>query len=267
MEVISSFPTKKGYEFLGYFDAQAGGNQYYKADGTSAQNWDKTSGDTLYAQWKAKTYTVKFDFAEGKDGDVTAVVTYDAPMPKIKIPDRGGYTFAGYFDDNNKQYYDEKGESKADWDKDTDNVTLKAHWNLQLNFKFPTAVLIQVDASGNVTGEDLEFMSTSAEPIKVTSVISKQGEDATSLFANETTIKGVRVLLTPPKGSGAEVKVPLTTPAAGETITGGWTIAANSNLAVAFGMSLPEGAQLNYLADAQVAVANLSYEVEAVPSS
>lgn len=268
MEVITSFPTKKGYEFLGYFDAQAGGEQYYKADGTSARNWDKTSGDTLYAQWKAKTYTVKFDFAEGKDGDATATVTYDAPMPEIKIPDRGGYTFAGYFDDQNTQYYDADGKSKVNWNKDANNVTLKAHWTLQIAFAFPTAALIKVDASGNVTGDDLEFSSQSADAIKVTAVKSTQSESAASLFADDTTLKGVRILLKPTTGAAdSEIEVPLTTTATGISITGGWTIAANTNLAIAFGLSLPEGAQLNYLTDAQVAVANLSYEVEAAPSS
>ncbi len=47
-------PTRTGYIFLGYFDAQAGGTQYYKADGTANKNtWDKTDATvTLYAQWK-----------------------------------------------------------------------------------------------------------------------------------------------------------------------------------------------------------------------
>ncbi|HIW75296.1 MULTISPECIES: leucine-rich repeat protein [Gordonibacter] len=258
-------PSKDGYTFQGYYD---GTTQYYNADGSSAKNWDKDGVVTLKAHWKANTYTVKFNQDGGEGGDAFVTVTFGAAMPQTKVPTKDGYTFAGYFDDNNKQYYDEKGISKADWDKDTDNVILKAHWTLQLNFTFPTAALIQVDASGNVTGQDLEFESTSAEAIKVTSVISTQAQGAPSLFANDATLKGVRVLLTPLTGLGAQVKVPLSTSAQGEPITDGWTIAANSQLSVAFSLFLPEGAQFNYLAnDGQAHIANFSYEVKAAKAS
>ena len=52
-------PTRTGYTFGGYYtEANGGGTQYYKADGTSAKNWDKTSATTLYAKWTENTYTV-----------------------------------------------------------------------------------------------------------------------------------------------------------------------------------------------------------------
>ncbi len=57
--IASNLPQKTGYTFNGYFDAASGGTQYYKADGTSAKNWDKTVTTTLYAQW-TKVYTVTF---------------------------------------------------------------------------------------------------------------------------------------------------------------------------------------------------------------
>ena len=45
-------PSKNGYIFGGYYDKANGeGNMYYKADGTSAKNWDKTGTATLYANW------------------------------------------------------------------------------------------------------------------------------------------------------------------------------------------------------------------------
>lgn len=52
-------PTRTGYTFGGYYtEANGGGTQYYKADGTSATNWDKASATTLFAKWTENTYTV-----------------------------------------------------------------------------------------------------------------------------------------------------------------------------------------------------------------
>ncbi len=45
----ATMPTRTGYDFIGYYDAVDGGNQYYKSDGTSFKAWDKASNTTLYA--------------------------------------------------------------------------------------------------------------------------------------------------------------------------------------------------------------------------
>jgi len=60
-------PTRSGYAFQGYFDAQTGGTKYYNADMSSAKNWDKTSAATLYARWQG--YTITFN-ANGGTGTV-----------------------------------------------------------------------------------------------------------------------------------------------------------------------------------------------------
>ena len=46
-------PTRAGYIFQGYYDAESGGTQYYTAAGASARAWNKTSATTLYAHWSA----------------------------------------------------------------------------------------------------------------------------------------------------------------------------------------------------------------------
>ena len=59
-------PTRTGYTFGGYYNSETSNNgtgtKYYNADGTSARNWDvnTTSGQTLYANWTANTYTVQW---------------------------------------------------------------------------------------------------------------------------------------------------------------------------------------------------------------
>ncbi|MGM9877318.1 MAG: InlB B-repeat-containing protein, partial [Bacilli bacterium] len=55
-------PTRTGYIFEGYYSAtNGGGTKYYNADGTSAKTCNLTSNTTLYAKWKANTYTITFD--------------------------------------------------------------------------------------------------------------------------------------------------------------------------------------------------------------
>ena len=67
----ATMPTRTGYTFNGYFTATSGGTKYYNADGSSAKDWDKTTATTLYAQWTANKYTVKFheNGGEGKMAD------------------------------------------------------------------------------------------------------------------------------------------------------------------------------------------------------
>ena len=54
-------PSRTGYTFEGYFDAETNGTKYYNADGTSAKNWDKDEDTILYAHWRANTYTIKYN--------------------------------------------------------------------------------------------------------------------------------------------------------------------------------------------------------------
>jgi len=49
----AEFPTREGYTFLGFFDGDV---KYYNADMTSAKNWDKNVGGTLYAEWEEIQY-------------------------------------------------------------------------------------------------------------------------------------------------------------------------------------------------------------------
>ena len=61
MPKLSYLPTKAGYTFTGYYSAPSGGAQYYDSGGYSAKSWDKPSDTMLYAQWRANTYTVRYN--------------------------------------------------------------------------------------------------------------------------------------------------------------------------------------------------------------
>ena len=95
-------PKAAGKVFAGYFDGTNGsGNQYYKADGSSAKNWDKTGNVTLYAKWNNATVTLadpgaksviagnKLTFTVSGSTNSGMGVTYSA----TNLP--GGATFSG----------------------------------------------------------------------------------------------------------------------------------------------------------------------------
>ena len=90
-------PTRTGYTFNGYFDATSSGKKYYGTDGKSANYWDKTSNTTLYAQWTANKYTVKFNANGGKGSMSTQSHTYGVSKAlTANAFTRTGYTFEGW---------------------------------------------------------------------------------------------------------------------------------------------------------------------------
>ena len=131
-----TLPTKTGYNFDGYYDAQSGGTKYYNANGSSARNWDKAPDITisLYARWTAATYTVTFDHQGGTSSLTTKTVTYGSGMPTIsssQLPKKTAHSFDGYYDaaEGGTKYYNANGSSARTWNK-TSSATLYAHWTL-----------------------------------------------------------------------------------------------------------------------------------------
>ena len=112
-------PTREGYTFAGWFTEQNGGTQVTK------ETVVKTVADhTLYAHWTANTYTVKFDANEGTVTSAEQTVTYGSHYGELPTPTREGYTFAGWFTEQN-------GGTKvmADTKVTTaENHTLYAYW-------------------------------------------------------------------------------------------------------------------------------------------
>ena len=84
-------PTRTGYTFDGWFTAASGGTQV-----TSGTFVEITSAQTLYAQWTANTYTVKFN-SQGGSTVADKTVTYDSTYGTLTTPTRDGYKFLGWF--------------------------------------------------------------------------------------------------------------------------------------------------------------------------
>lgn len=75
-------------------------------------------------------YTVTFNKTGGKGGSDSVLANYNHPMPNAEKPYRTGYTFQGYYsenDGNGTKYYDSQMNSDIIWLEET-NITLYAYW-------------------------------------------------------------------------------------------------------------------------------------------
>lgn len=89
-------PERTGYDFIGYYDRPVGGDQYYDEQMNGTRDWDIAEATTLYAQWRAKEYTLSFN-GMGGESPANQVVIYDALYGQLPIPAREGYSFTGWY--------------------------------------------------------------------------------------------------------------------------------------------------------------------------
>ena len=153
--------TKTGYTFTGW-NTQADGGGTTFTDEQSVVNLSPNEGETvtLYAQWRANSYTVRFD-GNSADGGKTPdqVMTYDQAM---ELPANGytktSYAFMGWNTraDGQGTGYAEGESVKNLTAADDDTVLLYAQWRLRT----PNITLNQnVSTHGDtitVTGADFE---------------------------------------------------------------------------------------------------------------
>ena len=120
-------PTRTGYTFNGWFDAE--GKE------VTAETVYTVAGDsTITAKWTANTYTLTLDANKGEVDPATVTVTYDAAVGTLPVPTRTGYTFNGWFDAEGKEVtaetvYTVAGDSTATakWTANTYTLTLDAN--------------------------------------------------------------------------------------------------------------------------------------------
>lgn len=95
--IIEGFPTpeKTGYDFVGWYDNA-------DCEGTSFQNgavWDFYTNKTLYAKWTPKQFFITFA-GEQSENLSEIYVTYDESVGTLPSPQRDGYTFIGWKNQN-----------------------------------------------------------------------------------------------------------------------------------------------------------------------
>ena len=125
-------PTRKGYTFMGYYNAKTGGVQYYSAKMASVRNWNGTKATyTFYARW-AKSATITLDPNGGSGGTMKVTATYGKPMPAATAPVREGYDFLGIFNKRlgGTAYWKANMASARNWNGTGSAYTFFAQWML-----------------------------------------------------------------------------------------------------------------------------------------
>ena len=125
--------TKTGYTFAGWNTQPDGGGTAY-TDGESVKNLTSVDGEifTLYARWRANSYTIQFDGNTADGGDTAnQVMTYDqAASLTVNGYTKTGYTFTGWntqSDGGGTAYTDGQTVSNLTSEKEG-SVTLYAQW-------------------------------------------------------------------------------------------------------------------------------------------
>lgn len=84
-------PIRTGYNFSGWYTSVNGGSQV--TSGTTVQ---LTGNQTLYAHWKAQTYTLSFH-SNGGSSVANKAIIYGSTYGAMEEPVRAGYTFSGWY--------------------------------------------------------------------------------------------------------------------------------------------------------------------------
>ena len=84
--------SRTGYDFEGWFTEAEGGREVKSTDSVKI-----TTSITLYAHWKAQTFTVTFNPGFSGGSVTEKVIAYDSVYGNMPEPSRRGYIFAGWF--------------------------------------------------------------------------------------------------------------------------------------------------------------------------
>lgn len=100
---LEVLPERVGYDFLGLFDAEAGGTQYVSASGASLAPFTDKKNMVLFPQFAAKEYTVVLDYQGAEiTGQRSVTVKYGEKLPELpKNLSKEHSVFAGWYTEEN----------------------------------------------------------------------------------------------------------------------------------------------------------------------
>ncbi len=115
-------PEKAGYEFLGWYEGETARTDRY---GRAAARYDYAENKTFRAEWKPAEFAAVLNADGGRVSAVFVPVVYGENF-SLPVPEREGYTFAGWYDAETP-VTDGAGQSSAAWNF-ARNKELRAKW-------------------------------------------------------------------------------------------------------------------------------------------
>ncbi len=126
--LISNKFERTGYTFAGW-NTNADGSGMDYSDSQVVSNLITEGNIVLYAIWTGNKYTITMN-DDGGEGGNNITVIYGGSLPDVTIPEKNGYEFKGYYDEENGKgtcYYSVDGKGIGIWNK-ANNTTLHAYW-------------------------------------------------------------------------------------------------------------------------------------------
>lgn len=175
LTLSSTKPTRTGYDFVGWSTSSNAISATYSAGG----RYNNNRAVTLYAVWKAKSYTVTFNANGGSVSPSSKTVTYNSTYGTLPTPTRTGYTFNGW-------YTSSSGGTKITSSNKvtiTSNQTLYAHWTIN-------SYTVTFNANGGSGGPSTQTKRPGVNLTLTTSKPSRSGYEfmGWSATKNSTTI-------------------------------------------------------------------------------
>ena len=210
-DLTARLTPKKGYDLPSSIIIYAGTTKlkttqytYNKTTGIIVINGKAITDDIkIQASGVAKKINVVFDKNGGTNGSNSVTATYFESMPQITIPTRKGYTFLGYYENENAQgrkYYNADGSSATTCYK-YENVTLYAAWEAN-TYSVIYDKNKPTNASGEVNGDMANSNHTYDRSKALTSnLYSLEGytfkgwatsSDGLVVYANEANVLNLR---------------------------------------------------------------------------
>lgn len=122
---LANAPRLVGWTFLGWYrDAACRVKAGEAGESLTRPNFAIEENVTLYAKWKANTYTVRFDSRGGECSLESKKVEYDSSIGELPIPLKPGFSFMGWFPSISGGN-EVKSNDKFTFDS---NITLYAHY-------------------------------------------------------------------------------------------------------------------------------------------
>ncbi|MEK0315774.1 InlB B-repeat-containing protein [Cohnella sp. 56] len=204
---LSDPSPKDGYAFDGWFT-----DPQFRPSSRLTGVAEGSVGDlTLYARFKANTYSIALDPQSGTGGTASISVSHGGKLPLgIAPPEREGYSFKGYFADaegKGQQYYNSGGVRVYAGNWTTASVgSLYAHWALADD---PDAAAVAAAAAvlevGYAAGNDAAHVTQDV-------TLPKTGSDdvAISWSSDQPAVIGNNGAVVRPLAGEADVTVTLT---------------------------------------------------------